>query len=258
MAPIDGDLNITKDNVQEVLQRQEFKDLTKEELQLLLDTKTGVNCKEVTKQSLLNKPNMTPTDKENMQKVITYLEEYNSDTWKNLRKLNEVEYGIDFIKVWPTKFSREKLIPQVTFKQTPNQYDVFESNIEWVFKTLYNEKEEYYLTSDSYIDEVRKQGRKPIVDDTIEGALQSLPGEFSSNKWYHWANILWDILNLSMSGYINSDGILLNKYKYWYLNTASPLTYGNSTWRFKFNNDRGGLHGEFVRYYAHPCLFIIE
>jgi hypothetical protein len=36
--------------------------------------------KEVIKEDLLNKPNMTSTDKENMQKCITYLEENGMDS----------------------------------------------------------------------------------------------------------------------------------------------------------------------------------
>lgn len=134
---------------------------------------------------LLNKENMTETDKKNMQTVVDFLKEKDMYTIENLKKINEaVSYGIDFIKAGPTKFLREKLVPQVQFKAEANKYDVFESDKEGIFKTIYNGKEEYYLTTDAYIEESKNQGKKAIEDKHIRNALQALPGEFSNNTWY--------------------------------------------------------------------------
>lgn len=206
---------------------------------------------------LLNKPNMTSIDKENIQKSITYLEEKGMDTQENLKKLDAINYGSNYIEIGGVKFSREKLVPQVEFNKKPNKYDVFESNNKWVFQTMYNGKEEYHLTTDAYIEESKKQWKKAITDDHIRKGLQALPGEYSDNNRYEWANILWNILNLSMSGYVDSDGGLWIKDIYGYLCSASPVST-NSTRAFKFNEDRGRLCTDYDRDDARPCLFVVE
>lgn len=156
------------------------------------DTKTEETTKssDTSHEKLLNKPNMTSTDKENMQKSIQFLIEKKMDTSENLKKLEAINYGANFIEIGGVKFSRENLIPQVEFNQEVNQYDVFESNKKGIFKTKYNGKDEYYLTTDVYIQEAKKQGKKAIKDDHIRKALQALPGEFLNNNWYTGGNIL--------------------------------------------------------------------
>jgi len=43
-------------------------------------------------EQLLNNPNMTPTDKENMEKSIKYLVDNKIDTSENLKKLETINY----------------------------------------------------------------------------------------------------------------------------------------------------------------------
>ena len=258
MAPIDGDLNVTRENAWELLKRDEFKNLTTKELMILTDAKSEADKKKG-KESLLNinKPNMTSIDKENIQKSITYLEKNGIDTPENLKKLEAINYGLNYIEIGGVKFSREKLVPQSQFNQNPNQYGVFESDKKWVFKTMYNGKDEYYLTSDAYIDESKKQWRKAITDDHIRKALQALPGEFSQNNRYQWANILWNMLNLSMSGYI-SDGQLCSEQSYGYIYSLSHVKPGDAR-LFEFDERRGRLMNmEAYGFKAHPCLFVVE
>lgn len=126
---------------------------------------------------------MTPTDKENMEKSIKYLVNKKQDTPENLKKLEAIKYGVNFIEIGGVRFSREKLIPQVKFKSEPNRSNVFGSDKKGIFKTNYNGKDEYYLTTDAYIQESKKQGKKAIKDDHMRKALESLPGKFQDD-WY--------------------------------------------------------------------------
>ena len=80
------------------------------------------------KEEILNKPNMTSVDKENIQKSITYLEKTKMDMQRNLKKLDAINYGSNYIEIGGVKFSREKLVPQVEFNKKPNTYHVFESD----------------------------------------------------------------------------------------------------------------------------------
>ncbi len=209
---------------------------------------------------LLNKPNMTAIDKENMQKSITYLRTNGMDSEENLKKLDAINYGPDYIEIWGVKFSREKLVPQVKFNEEANEYNIFESNAEWVFKSIYNGKEEYYLTIYAYLEEVEIQGKEEITDDHMKIALQALPGDYDESRLYKWANILWNILNLSISGKVDDSGRLYNSDKYWYLTITTsrpPKIYFR--WAFAFNESGGSSYGGYdAKYFARPCLYIVE
>jgi hypothetical protein len=87
--------------------------------------------------------------------------------------------------------------------------------------------------------------------------LQALPGEFSNTKWYAWANILWNILDLSMSGYVTSDGRLWSKDAYGYLSSASPVD-SNRTRAFGFDGDEGDLLNGYDRDDVRPCLSLVK
>ncbi len=205
---------------------------------------------------LLNKPNMTPTDKENMQKSIQYLIDKKMDTPENFKKLEAIKYWTNFIEIGGVRFSREKLIPQAQFKSEPNQYDVFESDKEGIFKTNYNGKDEYYFTTDAYIQEAQKQGKTVIEYYHIRSALQELPGEFINKDRYRWANILWNILNMSQSGFVYSDGHWWNEDMFGYLSSAYPFTKSQAR-AFTFGKDEGRLNDD-GRNHARPCLFVVK
>ena len=265
MVPIEFEL--TSNNVWKLTNDELMVAIQEAQKRSLLDNLDTFKKEEKSKQisqfsdtsyeSLLNKPNMTATDKENMEKSIKYLVDNKMDTSENLKKLDAIKYGANFIEIGGVKFSREKLVPQVEFKSKVNQYDVFESNKKWICKTNYNGKDEYYLSTDAYIKEAKKQGKKAIKDDHIRNALQELPGEFKDNNWYQWANILWNILNLSMSGCVLSDGGWWDESGYGFLSSASPVIT-SSTRAFEFSEDRGGLSSDYNRDDARPCLFVVE
>ncbi len=193
---------------------------------------------------LFNKPNMTLIDKENMKKSIQYLKDKKMDTSENLKKLDDIKYGITFIEIGGIKFSREKLIPLKWFSIYPDKFGVFSDIQRGSFKTEYNgQQDEYYFTTDAYIEESKKQGNKTIKDEHIRQALQALPGDFNNGiingKRYHWANILANILNISISGFIYpAAGKALNKF--WYLGTAS-LVFNDCARVFRFDKDGGEM-----------------
>ena len=213
--------------------------------------------KELNHEHLLNKPNMTAKDKVNMEKSIKFLVDQKMDTSENLKKLEAINYGSNYIEIAWLKFSREKFVPEVKFNDKPNSYNVFESNEKGIYKTIYNGNPEYFLTTDQYIQQAKKQWKTAIEDSHMRQALQALPGEFSNNNRYNWANILWNILDLSMSGYVFSAGKLWDKDKYGYLSSASPVGKSN-TRAFRFDEGKGRLNTNYTSYFARPCLSLIK
>ena len=213
--------------------------------------------KENNYENLLNKPNMTAKDKANMEKSIKFLVDRKMDTSENLEKLETINYGSNYIEIAWLKFSREKFVPEVKFNDTPNASGVFESNEKGIYKTIYNGNPEYFLTIDQYIQQAKKQWKTAIEDDHMRKALEALPWEFSDNNRYNWGNILWNILDLSMSGCVHSDGELWNEDKCGYLSSASPV-HELCTRAFKFNEDGGGLYDDYDRSHARPCLSLLK
>ena len=66
---------------------------------LLGQKKLTETRKESSYEHLLNKPNMTPKDKENMEKSIRILINNKMDTEENLQKLNAIKYGSDYREI---------------------------------------------------------------------------------------------------------------------------------------------------------------
>ncbi|HBB04416.1 TPA: hypothetical protein DCZ39_06050 [Patescibacteria group bacterium] len=84
-------MEVTAENAPKILKTDEFRDLKEEELVILLNAKRHEN--------LLNKPNMTPTDKANMEKSIKFLIDKKMDTEENLKKLEAINYGSNYIEI---------------------------------------------------------------------------------------------------------------------------------------------------------------
>jgi hypothetical protein len=181
------------------------------------------------------------------------------DTSENLKKLEAINYGSNFIEIAWLKFSREKLVPDVKFNDKPNIYGLFESNEKWIYKTItiYNGNPEYFLTIDQYIQQTEKQWKIGIEGDHMRKALQALPWEFSDSYRYAWANILWNILDLSMSGDVTYDGMLLNKDTF---GSLSPVSRVHKKFArvYHFKEDKGGLIYDHEGNFARPCLFLLK
>lgn len=170
---------------------------------------------------LLNKPNMTAKDKENMEKSIKFLIDKKMDTSENIKKLEAINYASNHIEIWGVKRARENL------KTEPNEKNIFKHGDE-VYFTFNALKEQNKLLAD--------QGMEIPWKANFTKALKALPWEFSESNRYAGANILWNILNLSMSGWCNSDGTLISKGKFGCVWSSSE---GSSVRARAFNFDGG-------------------
>ncbi len=179
-------------------------------------------------QYLLNKPNMTPKDKANMEKSIKFLVDKKMDTSENLKKLEAINYGSNYIEIGGVKRARENL------KAEPNNKDIFKHGDEVYFKfdTL---KEQNKLLAN--------QGMEIPWEDNFVKALEALPWDYSENNWdwYAGANILWTILDLSMSGCCSDGGKLINEGRYGFVWSSSEINSINAR-HFIFNEDEGKLY----------------
>ena len=48
---------------------------------------------------LMNKPNMVTTDKENIERTIAFLKKQNILNHENIKKLDSINYGINYIEI---------------------------------------------------------------------------------------------------------------------------------------------------------------
>ena len=211
---------------------------------------------EIAYEDLLNKPGMTSEDNKNMEISIKFLIDNHMDTQENRKKLYAVNYGPNYREIGGVKFSREKFVPKVRFNDTPNIHGVFECEKKGIYKTVYNDQDEYYLTTDQYIDQATKQWITAIKDSHLRQALKALPGEFSDKNWYIWGNLLWNILDLSMPGVVCRGGFLCHKDKNTYLTSASRFNENNVR---QFGSDEclGGVSLSGVND-ARLCLYIVK
>ncbi|HBB03894.1 TPA: hypothetical protein DCZ39_03260 [Patescibacteria group bacterium] len=85
---------------------------------------------------LLNKPNMTPKDKENMEKSIKFLADYKMNTLENLQKLDAIIYTKDYIEIGGVKRARKNL------QTEENGKDIFkhEDEVYFTFDALKKQK----------------------------------------------------------------------------------------------------------------------
>lgn len=92
----------SKINMQKILTNKEKQNKKLEELK-------KKEILETTKKNLLNKPNMTPKDKEWMQKAIDFLVERNMDTSGNLKRLDAIVYTQESINIGGVKRTRKDI-----------------------------------------------------------------------------------------------------------------------------------------------------
>ena len=184
--------------------------------------------KENNNENLLNKPNMTQKDKENMEKSIKFLVDKKMYTSKNLKKLEAINYGSNYIEIGWVKRARENL------KAEPNNKNIFKCGDEIYFKFDALEEQNKLLAN---------QGMEiPRKDDFIK-SLEALPWKFSEDIWYAGGNILWNILDLSISGSFIDDHKFYGEGEYGYVWSFSE--YDSEFARnFTFSKDRSTLTWE--------------
>ena len=194
-----------------------------------------------------------------MEKSINFLVDEKMDTPENFEKLNKIVYTNEARIIAWIPFSREKFVPEVRFNDEPNKYGVFESKEEGIYRAEYNDLLEYYLTPSAYTAQAEMQWKKVIRAGHIRSALKALPGNFSHGDSYIWWNIIWNILDLSMSDAVNWNGRLCFPGEDGTLCYGKPLLPVNMNEKrfLKFDNKVGGLRNDYSIDEASPCLFIV-
>ena len=145
MAPIDGDLNVTNENVEEILKRQEFKNLTKQELLILAEAKDdSKESKETFVKSLEFEPDTFKIDSTDWIEV----------TKKNSKDHPEIE---KFIDKWV----------KVKVNATGDVVEYLEWSAKW---------EQLFITYDAFIREVMKS--KNCTQEEVEAKYLMTVDEF--------------------------------------------------------------------------------
>jgi hypothetical protein len=135
---------------------------------------------------LLEKPNMTDKDKKIMEEIIKYLKKNNMKTASNIRKLETIIYGENYIEIWWIKFSRQKLI---SWEKPQNTYNPVE-----IKNGAFRHHNYCFFTAKAYKEEIIAQWKTPIEYHHIKQALKTLPWKYKENDRYAWWNILLDLL----------------------------------------------------------------
>jgi hypothetical protein len=167
-----------------------------------------------------------------MEKSIKFLVDKKMDTSANLKKLEAINYWSNFIEIGWVKRARENL------KAEPNNKNIFKHD------------DEIYFTFDALKEQnnlLANKGMEIPWWDNFVDALSALPWNFSenNNESYAGANILWNILDLSMSGWCYSDGRLFDKGKYGFVWSSSEYN-SDFARNFRFDED-GGDFSRFIR-----------
>jgi hypothetical protein len=147
------------------------------------------------------------------------------DTSENLKKLEAINYGLNYIEIGWVKRARENL------KAEPNNKNIFKHGDEIYFKFDALKEQNNLLAN---------KGMEIPWKDNFVKALEALPGDYSQSNWYAWANILWTILDLSMSGWCSSVGGLFDRGRYGYVWSSSESSSSDARF-FSFSEDKGRL-----------------
>ena len=170
---------------------------------------------------------MTAKDKADMKKSINFLVDNKIATSENLKKLEAINYGSNYIEIGWVKRARENL------KAKTNNRNIFKHGDEVYFKfdTL---KEQNKLLA--------KQGMEIPWKDSFVSVLKVLPWGYSEDNRSVGANILWIILDLPMSGWYNADGELVYEWKFGYVWSSSEKFKDIAAYAFTFDRGRGVLN----------------
>lgn len=194
----------------------------------------------IDKKNLLNKPNMTPKDKEWMQKAIDYLVAKKMDTLENLNKLDAIVYMQEYIEIWGVKRTRNDV------SIMPNGKTIYQYN-----KVTYCKR-----IQDMINDLWDSQWLEIPLMSSYEASLKALPGNYIYLQTYEWWNILGFIVGMPMNGFCESDGTLQNKDKFGYLWSASAWIFGRSYY-YSFWEDNGGM-SDWKRSGAFPIRLVLK
>lgn len=200
--------------------------------QLWEDTQLGSHPEKapetITEADLLNKPNMTPEDKKNMQDVINFMKrESELRTDENRAKLyNNIEYTTDnHLKI--DKLKRSKSYRKSTKLWPKNPEYIADKDDRYRPRAFYQSKTGLqYFNHEAALKEekeMNKKGMKLPKDTDFEVTLQALPGNYKKETWYKGGNIFHLLFNGAdkHTGYCDWDGSLNNETSDSYLWSSS-------------------------------------
>jgi hypothetical protein len=119
------------------------------------------------------------------------------NTLENLKKLDSINYGLDFIEIGWIKRARNNLTAK------PNNKDIFKRWNEVYFGLNALEEQNKLLAN--------KGMEIPQKKDFIQ-TLKALPWDFNEqHDSYWWGNILWILLGLQMSGFLVDNVVIADK-----------------------------------------------
>ena len=208
--------------------------LNEEQKALLVDALNKKTCvKQATKEkkegsyeNVIDKINPTAKDKINMEKSIKFLIDNKMNTEENLKKLEAINYGPNYIEIWWIKRARENL------KAEPNGKDIFQHWDE-IYFGFHQMVEQMNLLNEKWMD---LPDKKQFIK-----TLKALPWE----RWEHgpdeyvWGNILWIILDLPKSGSQYRNKLFDQGVSGYIWSTSGPRL--GRAWIYEFNEDKGGL-----------------
>lgn len=158
------------------------------------------------KEKLFSNPNMNDQDKRNMRFMMNLVLEKKRNVLENLKKLEAINYTIDYVEVWGVKWGRRVL------KNDPNWSHVLWNDLR-VKTSSFKEQNEMLSKQWMWI---------PSKNDFIK-TMKALPWEFFENEIYNKDSLLmaslYYILAFPQFGYLlGSNGeIMPQGYKWWYL-----------------------------------------
>jgi len=217
-----------------LLQKNEIQEKTSESV---IDAVNKENYISIEEKRLLNKPYMTETDIVLMKKTIKYLTKNWMFTEDNIKLLKNIKYANEYIEISWIKISREPLVPDVQFQGSTNLFGVYLSDTDWIYKTIYNWKNIYHMNIDKYADQCKNQNKEPIKESDIMKIINELPWKFIQWNHYIWDSILWFILGIDRTGYVNEEWLLVNEDYYWYISYIRSLQKVNHTWVYEFGEE---------------------
>ena len=230
--------DLTKDELAKILKAANKKMWAIKQIKKEKSDQEKRKIEEEQRKYLLNKPNMTEKDKENMRRCISELFDEEGikkrekiDYKSNYKKLEAINYWLNYIEIGGVKRAREN------YKTKSNDKDIFKYGDEVYFKFDALKEQSWLLAT---------QGMKiPQKDDFVK-SLKALPS--TTVRKYIWGYILSKILDLDKSWLVSkynkdSKNEVMFRSHYGHLWSSSEAESG-TVWQFAFDRHEGTISTE--------------
>lgn len=206
---------------------------------------------------LIQKDYPYESDKQKMLDVLQFLQENNFLNLDILQKLSEIIYTVNTITMDGIRFSRENLVPEWDIQWTKISPDIQSNPEKDIFIVHFQSKDEYYFTAESYLAQCQLQNKTPIQEHHLRRLVTYFPWKFIENSDFLWGNILWLLLNLNFSGWIEDRQYMRFKWVYGCMASAT-MNSQNTAWAYWFNAVEWWIFGIFNKTFARPARYLID